>query len=113
MNDKPIIDWDKYFERIRNIEIEKKQLRAKNRNLCMDVKLWKKRTEEAANAVEEFEKLQVENEQLKDSLQSLYDEQNGPPLIRNKESWQKAMDEADKLLLRVSKKPSRNKGENP
>ena len=35
-----------------------KQLEAKNRNLRMDVKLWKNRTTEAANAIEDFEELE-------------------------------------------------------
>lgn len=35
-----------------------------------------------------------EIERLKDALQSLYDEQNGPPLIRDQKSWQEAMDKA-------------------
>lgn len=41
--------------------------------------------------------LEAENKQLRKALQGLYDEQNGPPLLRHKDSWQKAMDEASKL----------------
>ena len=33
-----------------------------------------------------------------DALQSLYDEQNGPPLIRDEERWQEAMDKSSKAL---------------
>ncbi len=32
------------------------------------------------------------------ALQDLYDEQNGPPLLRDELSWQVAMDKAGKLL---------------
>ena len=41
---------------------------AENRNLRMDVKLWKNRTTEAANVVEA---LQTENEQHQDFIESL------------------------------------------
>ncbi len=40
------------------------QLEADKRSLRLDVKLWKNRTKEAANAVEDFESLQAENKQL-------------------------------------------------
>lgn len=33
-----------------------------------------------------------------DALQALYDEQNGPPLIRDRDSWQAAMDKAEQAL---------------
>ena len=39
-----------------------------------------------------------ENERLKEALQSLYDEQNGPPLIRYQKSWEAAMDKAEQAL---------------
>jgi len=42
--------------------------------------------------------LEAENAKLKDALQALCDEQNGPPLIRRKDSWQAAMDKARDLL---------------
>lgn len=41
-----------------------------------------------------IKQLQKELESVADVLESLYGEQNGPPLIRNKDSWQKAMDDA-------------------
>lgn len=37
-------------------------------------------------------------ERLRDALQSLYDEQNGPPQIRREKQWQAAMEAAEKLL---------------
>ena len=43
-------------------------------------------------------KLEAENERLKEALQSLYDEQNGPPLIRYQKSWEAAMDKAEQAL---------------
>ncbi len=46
----------------------------------------------------EVDQLQAENKKLYEALQSLCDEQNGPPLLRHKKSWQAAMDEADRLL---------------
>ena len=42
--------------------------------------------------------IRKENKALKEALQDLYDEQNGPPLLRDKASWQAAMDKACKLL---------------
>ena len=42
--------------------------------------------------------LQAQLHALRNALQALYDEQNGPPLIRAKGSWQAAMDEAERLL---------------
>ena len=42
--------------------------------------------------------LLAENERLKEALQSLYDEQNGPPLIRYQKSWEAAMDKAEQAL---------------
>ncbi len=35
---------------------------------------------------------------LRDGLQALYDEQNGPPLLRDEKKWQAAMDTASELL---------------
>jgi hypothetical protein len=54
--------------------------------------------EELVRIFHEWGELEAENAKLKEALQSLYDEQNGPPLIRHKESWQAAMDEAGALL---------------
>ncbi len=39
-----------------------------------------------------------EIKRLRAALQDLYDEQNGPPLLRDELSWQAAMDKAEKLL---------------
>ena len=36
---------------------------------------------------------------LLDALQDLYDEQNGPPLIRDKDSWEKAMEKAKQAII--------------
>ena len=49
---------------------------------------------------EEHKQLQVQLTETINALQSLYDEQNGPPLIRDKERWQEAMDEAGRLLVK-------------
>jgi hypothetical protein len=35
---------------------------------------------------------------LEKVLQNLYDEQNGPPLIKYQESWERAMEEARLIL---------------
>lgn len=43
-------------------------VKAENKSLRMDVKLWRKRTEEAAKVVETFEELQVKNKQLKRTM---------------------------------------------
>lgn len=40
-------------------------------------------------------------EELADALRNLYDQQNGPPLIRHEKKWQAAMDQAKKMLTQV------------
>lgn len=42
--------------------------------------------------------LKVEIARLRDALQDLCDQQNGPPLERNREDWQRAYDRARELL---------------
>ena len=44
-------------------------------------------------------------ERLGEALRSLYDEQNGPPLLNRETQWQAAMDEALVLLKEVEAKP--------
>lgn len=39
-----------------------------------------------------------EREELRECLQRLYDEQNGPPLQRHEKRWQATMDAAESLL---------------
>jgi hypothetical protein len=39
-----------------------------------------------------------EREELRECLQRLYDEQNGPPLQRHEKRWQAVMDKAEELL---------------
>ena len=39
--------------------------------------------------------------ELLEALQSLYDEQNGPPLIQDKESWEKAMKKAEQAIKKA------------
>ena len=46
----------------------------------------------------EIERLEAELADVKDTLQSLADIQNGSPLIRDEEKWQTIMDKAYKLL---------------
>lgn len=42
--------------------------------------------------------LAAEVRRLREALQALYDEQNGPPLIRDKADWEAAMAKASKAL---------------
>ena len=42
--------------------------------------------------------LENQIEQLREALQALYDEQNGPPLIRDAAGWEAAMELASKAL---------------
>lgn len=42
-------------------------------------------------------------EQTLNALQSLYDEQNGPP-IRREQTWQEAMEEAESILSQAGRK---------
>lgn len=44
---------------------------------------------------------QAELDTANDALQDLYDEQNGPPLLRHEKSWQAAMDKAEEVLKGV------------
>lgn len=45
-----------------------------------------------------IEKLQAENERLRDALQDLYDEQNDAPLERRRAEWENAMEKAKNAL---------------
>ena len=42
--------------------------------------------------------LEAERDRLRKALQGLYNEQNGPHLLRHEKRWQAAMDEAEALL---------------
>lgn len=45
-----------------------------------------------------IDKQATETERLKEALQALYDEQNGPPLIREEAEWNAAMRLAEECL---------------
>lgn len=47
----------------------------------------------------EIRKLKFENQQLREVLQSLYDEQNGPPLLTREKQWNDVMARAEFLLI--------------
>jgi len=51
-------------------------------------------------AIDEIDRLQAEDTDLKNTLQSLVDIQNGSPLVRDEKEWQKIMDKACGLLLK-------------
>lgn len=52
----------------------------------------------AGQALSSLEKANKRIELLREALQALYDEQNGPPLIRDKAYWEAAMAKASKAL---------------
>jgi len=54
-----------------HLESTVKDLKAENENLQCDVKLWQKRTDEAAKIVETFEEIQAENEKLKKAAKKI------------------------------------------
>ena len=56
------------------------------------------KTEAEWFAAKEIPKIVARNVKLKNALQTLCDEQNGPPLLRRKDRWQAAMDIARALL---------------
>lgn len=64
-----------YFPVVR-CRCDELRIEAKNRVLQMEVKLWKKRTEEAANTVEKFEDLQAESKRLREALEEIGLEQD-------------------------------------
>lgn len=45
-----------------------------------------------------YQKLRAKNTKLKEALRCLYDEQNGPPLIRYQKHWRAAMKLAGEVL---------------
>lgn len=47
---------------------------------------------------EEIGELKAQNKELKEALQELVNEQNGPPLLRDEHRWTKAMEKAEELL---------------
>ncbi len=49
-----------------------------------------------------WEKVVMDNKRLRDGLQALYDEQNGPPLLRDEESWNAAMKQAEDVVKETS-----------
>jgi hypothetical protein len=51
-----------------------------------------------AKKEKDYEALMAQRDELIEALQSLYDEQNGPPLIREEKHWKEAMDKAEKAL---------------
>ena len=60
------------------------------------------------NQQEYIEALETQNKELREALQALHDEQNGPPLIRLGKGWGKAMAEAERLLaIEPAEKPKR------
>ena len=58
----------------------------------------KELTEKIKTKDKELAEAKAEIERLREALQNLFDEQNGPPLIRDEKYWRKAMDTAEKLL---------------
>lgn len=54
-----------------------------------------------SDAADELRRLHALNVELMEALQALYDEQNGPPLIRHEAQWQAAMDAARAALKKV------------
>jgi len=54
----------------------------------------------AIKAEAERDRLRVERDLLRVALQSLIDEQNGPPLIRDAPAWYRAMVDANRALGR-------------
>ncbi len=47
-----------------------------------------------------IEELEGQVKELVEALGHLYDEQNGPPLIRDKDCWQAAMDKSQAALAK-------------
>jgi CMP-N-acetylneuraminic acid synthetase len=45
-----------------------------------------------------YDSFKAKNNRLREALQALYDEQNGPPLENDKEDWQEAMRMAEEAL---------------
>jgi hypothetical protein len=52
----------------------------------------------ADEAADEIERLRAENERLREALECLNDEQNGPPLLGHERSWCAAMEKARAAL---------------
>jgi elongation factor P hydroxylase len=46
----------------------------------------------------EISRIKVKNNRLREALQSLYDQQNGAPLERDRDEWQEAIKMAEKAL---------------
>ncbi len=65
---------------------------------CNDYGLNLSRWEES-----EASKLEHINKRLCQALRNLYDEQNGPPLLRWQDRWEKAMAEAAEMLRECDK----------
>jgi chromosome segregation ATPase len=55
-------------------------------------------SEQVQHLADNLKEARGEVERLKEALQSLYDEQNGPPLIRYEKHWNAAMMKAEAAL---------------
>lgn len=64
---------------------------------------WYNILETCEEAADEIERLNIEIARLREALESLLDEQNGPPLIGSALSWQKAVDQARAALAEKEK----------
>ncbi len=54
--------------------------------------------QEMAGTKSELVEANKRNKQLREALQDLYNEQNGPPLLRHEKSYEAAMAKAGELL---------------
>lgn len=83
---------------------ENEKLRERDARLTAELAATRERENEWIAAATELKK---ELADLADALQTLYDEQNGPPLIRDAPQWQAAMDRARELLKAQAAKGER------
>ena len=88
--------------RYTHLQCENERLNALRNKHYEDIgKLMTERNAGRAEIIQQaatIERLQAENSQLREALESLLDEQNGPPLIRHAASWQAAVDRAMAIL---------------
>lgn len=56
------------------------------------------RNPDGPEAADEIERLRADNDRLREALEYLVDEQNGPPLLGHEHSWRIAMEKARAAL---------------
>ncbi len=82
---------------IKQLQAELATAKAENEDLCDNVDAVRQERSDYLDGTLEG-KLRAQLDKAINALHNLYDEQNGPPLLRREKQWQEAYDEAGDIL---------------